>query len=188
MGQYYNPTILGENGKTVKKFVFSHHITETLTRHDGSKYVGGHGLKLMEHSYIGNNFVKAVESLILNNPQRIVWAGDYAKPCKGMKSNVYHRCEETLEVIPIERPTLRETRYIVNHTTKQFVDKNKCPKSNGWRVHPLPLLTCEGNGEGGGDYSLENPNIGIWARNLISIESKRPKDYTELIPNFLMNM
>ena len=54
MGQYYNPTILADNKKTVVKWMYSHDY--------------GNSLKLMEHSYIGNKFVAAFESLITNNP------------------------------------------------------------------------------------------------------------------------
>ena len=64
MGQYYKPCILGGNKKTVKAWMYSHEYDN--------------GLKLMEHSYIGNSFVSAFESLIKNKPQRVVWAGDYA--------------------------------------------------------------------------------------------------------------
>ena len=62
-------------------------------------------------------------------------------------------------------------RYIVNHTKKEYVDKDIVPEDKeGWKVHPLPLLTCEGNGRGGGDYRLWNEFIGYWSRDKISIE------------------
>lgn len=51
------------------------------------------------------------------------------------------------------------------------VDKTLLPENNGWTVHPLPLLTAEGNGRGGGDYHEQNPDIelvGTWARDSIS--------------------
>ena len=35
---------------------------------------------------------------------------------------------------------------------KEFVNKDTMPNNDDWLVHPLPLLTCEGNGRGGGDY------------------------------------
>ena len=64
---------------------------------------------------------------------------------------------------------------------------------DGWIIHPLPLLTCEGNGRGGGDFRGNNPWIGKWARDVISIEKKLPirkmkpfKDfkYEEIFPDF----
>jgi len=56
-------------------------------------------------------------------------------------------------------------------------------RKNVYKIHPLPLLTCEGNGQGGGDFYGEDNKklIGKWARNRISIESTKPKGYAELI-------
>lgn len=76
-------------------------------------------------------------------------------------------------------------KYLVNHTKKEFVDKSKTPKDDdGWCIHPLPLLTCEGNGRGGGDFRGESKLIGIWARDIIGVVTKKsdiPKDYTEIM-------
>ncbi len=173
MGQYYFPVVLGKNGKTVKKFVYSHDF--------------GNGLKLMEHSYLTNNFVGSFESLILNNPERVVWAGDYADKCKGLKTNVQERCKDKFKVRPDVCLSTKESRFIINHTKKMYVDKNKVPKDPtnfDMKLHPLPLLTCEGNGRGGGDFRSKNELIGSWARNVISVSQERPKDYLELITHF----
>jgi hypothetical protein len=188
MGQYFKPCVLAEDKQTVKSWIYSHNIKYKYKRSDGSVVELGNGLKLMEHSYLRNEFVQAFESLILNNPKNVVWAGDYAEQDAEFENNVYNRCQENTETIPSERPSMAKTRFIVNHTKKQYVDKYKVPgDKGGFKVHPLPLLTSEGNGQGGGDYRLENPNIGIWARDLISVQSKKPKGYTELIPNFIMD-
>ena len=92
----------------------------------------------------------------------------------------------TVDTIEYKILPAAQTRYIVNHDKKEFVDKNKCKAdSDGWKIHPLPLLTCEGNGRGGGDFrGDERGLVGRWARNVISVErSKRliPKDYTEIV-------
>ncbi len=145
------------------------------------------GLKLMEHSYIGNHFVSSFETLIKNNPQRVVWAGDYADECKGRKTNLYRRCKDLNKANPTEKVGVTETRYIVNHSKKEFVDKFNVPEIATWKgtkIHPLPLLTCEGNGRGGGDFRGENEYIGTWARDIISVESKKPIGYAEINPNF----
>jgi len=178
MGQYYHPAFLARNKKTVLAWFYSHDYRN--------------GLKLMEHSYMGNNFVAMVEAHLKQAPQRLVWAGDYAEKCKGRKSNVYDRCNDKNKGGHENHYTLAETRYIINHTKKQFVDKLICPFGKGewsdYQVHPLPLLTCEGNGQGGGDYRREeNPHIGIWARDLISVDKKIPDGYTELVPSFEMD-
>lgn len=175
MGQYYKPCILAKNKKTVLQWVYSHSF--------------GSGLKLMEHSWAKNPFVRAVESLIYQNPQHIVWGGDYAENCKGRKSNTYDRCKDSNEVRPETKLTDKETRFVVNHTKKQYVDKTKVPKdTDGWKIAPLPLLTCEGNGQGGGDFYVvperqqgNTSIIGKWARDLISIEPEKPQGYKELV-------
>jgi len=83
-------------------------------------------------------------------------------------------------------------KYLVNHDKQEFVDKTKTPKdSDGWAIHPLPILTCEGNGRGGGDFfintEIKQGNtslIGAWARNRISVATKKsdiPKGFKEVV-------
>ena len=170
MGQYYKPVILANNKKTPIKWMYSHDY--------------GSGLKLMEHSWMKNDFVKTFEALLINTPQRVIWAGDYADEEKGKKTNVYSRCEDYNQVKPTIK-TKTQHRYIVNHSQKTFVDKWKTPKDNdGWQIHPLPLLTCDGNGRGGGDFRGESKLVGSWARDIISVESSKyaiPEGFTETI-------
>ena len=174
MGQYYKAVILGKNKKTVLKWVYSWNYES--------------GLKLMEHSWSKNPFVRAVESIIYQNPQNVVWGGDYADECKGLKTNVYSRCKENNEVSPKTNLNASHTRFIINHTKKQYVDKTKVVKDcHGWRIAPLPLLTCEGNSRGGGDFHINEEKgqgnvsiIGSWARDLISVEPRKPIGYKEL--------
>ena len=170
MGQYYKPIILKDNKKTVAKFMYSHDY--------------GNGLKLMEHSYIGNNFVGAFETLLEGKPQRVLWAGDYAEEESGYKNNAYGRCKDSLKVSPMGEPKT-VSRFIINHSKKEFVDKTRVPKmkadwADGMRIHPLPLLTCEGNGKGGGDYRGDSFLVGKWARDVISIDSEVPKGFKEI--------
>jgi hypothetical protein len=174
MGQYYHPAVLGKNGKTVKKWLYSHDFDS--------------GLKLMEHSWIENTFVKTFESLIKDNPQRVVWAGDYADECKGLKTNVNSRCTDKLKVKKPERysdevypVSVLDSRFVINHSKKVYVDKINIPDNDGWRIHPLPLLTCEGNGRGGGDFRGDAEIVGTWARDLISVSKTQPEGYKEII-------
>ena len=65
-------------------------------------------------------------------------------------------------------------------------------KYGDWCIHPLPLLTCIGNGLGGGDYTDTTDDstedyVGYWAWNKISIADTAPDDYTELSPIFKEN-
>ena len=64
MGQYYKPVFLNEKNKPVS-FVYSHDFAS--------------GLKIMEHSWVGNKFVQFVERQLIGNPTKLVWAGDYAE-------------------------------------------------------------------------------------------------------------
>ena len=205
MGQYYKAIILNEDKKTIKA-----HATSWDYQN---------GSKLMEHSWMLNDFVARVEIELLNNPQPLVWAGDYADPEVDDKGNIikgtyestsgdmkeydvtlYDMCKDKDELLegqvfnrlPINKcRSSKQRRFILNHDTKQFVDKkNLALDSEGWTVHPLPLLVAEGNNRGGGDYRDNNPDfdkVGIWARNRISIETRRmdiPEDFTELIVKF----
>jgi len=167
MGQYYCSVILGDNKKTVRAFVRSYDFDS--------------GAKLMEHSWMENSFVKSFELLIHNKPQRVVWAGDYADKCEGMKTNVYDRCKDTLKVKPEYELSVLDSRFVINHSKKLFVDKTKVPDSDGWRIHPLPLLTCDGCGRGGGDYRGDSELVGSWSRDLISVSKAVPKGFKELI-------
>ena len=208
MGQYYKPVLLKEDKRTPIGFAYSHEF--------------GSGLKLMEHSWMKNDFVGFIESLLTKgmsfHKTPLVWAGDYAdhEPFESIPKEVIDMLvAEGYTLTDLQRdganiqsiaecsaPKLRpnshkiedfkilpknKTRYLVNHDKKQFVDKTKVPKdSEGWQIHPLPLLTCEGNGRGGGDFRKDSDLVGSWARDVISVEATKsaiPKDYTEVIFN-----
>ena len=74
MGQYYKAIILNEDKKTIKAHATSWDYQS--------------GSKLMEHSWMLNDFVARVEIELLNNPQILVWAGDYADPEVDDKGNI----------------------------------------------------------------------------------------------------
>uniref|UniRef100_A0A6C0DLN2 Uncharacterized protein n=1 Tax=viral metagenome TaxID=1070528 RepID=A0A6C0DLN2_9ZZZZ len=161
MGQYYLTVILAE--KSDKEYV--------RTYLDPGMY--NNGMKLVEHSYIGNNFMKVVENVIGPNgmfyKSRLVWAGDYADNEPDSEKNLHTMCEGK---VPFEyNGPLVSYSYIVNHTKKVYVKK-----TDG--LHPLSLLTAEGNGRGSGDYDGPNMDlVGTWARDVISMENEAP-DYT----------
>jgi hypothetical protein len=167
MGQYYKPTNLD--------------TMEQLYSHDFDN-----GLKLMEHSYIGNNFMKVAERMLSPNGSwhrcRLVWAGDYMDKGlflpAGCDGTVYDMGTE----IKPDLSTLPEAgRYLINHTKKLCLDLTK-EKGNGetWGdstkpiiIHPLSLLTASGNGQGGGDFHSGKgfKLIGTWAGDIISLEN-----------------
>jgi hypothetical protein len=186
MGQYYKPVLLNEAKNKPLAWVYSHDIKYKFERSDGKTFMMGNGLKLMEHSWVANKFVQTIEALLTaGNPwymQPIVWAGDYADGENGEDSdNIFSMCEDELKATKKKLRLPKKFIYVVNHTKKQYVDKTKVPDSDGWKIHPLPLLTCEGNGRGGGDFRGESELVGSWARDVISIESRIPAGYTELI-------
>jgi len=168
MGQYYLAVILGEKRGAADK--------ETIRLAlDPTDYANG--MKLIEHSYVGNEFVMVMEFLLSQNgmfyKSRIVWAGDYADPEPETEENLHLAPKPQPRFFPgIPEPCMKyvkSLRYIVNHTKQQYVDKE------GHTYHPLPLLTAEGNGCGNGDYrGVGEEYVGTWARHLISMESEPP--------------
>ncbi len=170
MGQYYVAIILSDKGKI--KFILN-----------PCQY--SDGVKLMEHAYNDKLCMIAMETLL--NPEGIfymspvVWAGDYAEPEPDDHRNLYHLSQDepykanlTVNMLQI-RP--RTYRYVINHTKQMYVDKNKCAND----INPLPLLTADGNGCGGGDYRGAYEHLcGSWARHIISVDNAVPDGYKEL--------
>ena len=188
MGQYYIAIILGEKG--AKEFI----------RLAVSSLAYANGAKLTEHCYVGNSFVEAVEYLLSPNgilyKSRLVWAGDYADTESDSDENLYTRgCDEVsieklnrihMHVPPeIYQSDLQKFPYIVNHT-KQLYVKKPAINPKDYVIDPLPILTAEGNGRGGGDYKGTDIDlVGCWARDSISMEVESPTTYTELVCNFI---
>lgn len=197
MGQYYYPVSLTSDKKRVKGYVKSHDIMWRFKREDGSFVTLGTGLKIMEHSYIGNKMMLCVERLLIPGGEwhktPIVWAGDYAEPEEETGLTLHEMAERAVDgehvsvkyiPKPLTAKEAKEFRYIVNHTKGEFVDKQSVPSYGGYKIHPLSLLTAEGNGGGGGDFRGSNRKVGSWARDVISMEKEVPKGFTEIKPNF----
>ena len=180
MGQYYHPLVLKKGWKQAKS-----PVKVSLSCYDFNH----NGAKLMEHSYVGNSFVKAVEHLLANDYKGypFVWIGDYADSVetKTGTHNLYNDASDFIyedydsvynDGFTYAYETLKDSipsdvcyyKYLVNYTKKEYcVIPEK--KEGIWQVHPLPLLTCNGNGRGGGDYGLDDERVGIWAFNKIGI-------------------
>jgi hypothetical protein len=160
MGQYYKAIILAENEVFIRAWLDSF-----MNNQNGSK--------LVEHSYVGNAFMLAVEHCLSREgpfyKSRLVWAGDYADD-EPEGRNLYSMTEDK-EPLYREGPVVSHP-YIVNHTLKEYVVK---PHKGAY--HPLSLLTAEGNGRGGGDYGGGGA-VGRWARHIISMEDDIPEGYT----------
>lgn len=180
MGQYYHAGV--------------QELNECVTGHDFNN-----GIKLMEHSWIINNYVNVIEKLIAPGGRwygkSLTWGGDYAEG-DDVNPETYN-----FEKIKPEVTEYHYFRFLINETKKSFVDLDKVPVSDVWidpdtkekhdyRIHPLPLLSCNSNGRGGGDFfgSDDNNLIGSWAGNVITVSNDQPSDvYSELIFDLIEN-
>lgn len=169
--------------------------------------IGNNGAKLTEHSWRENDLLRLIVYLLSPaghwHKTKLVWTGDYDEPGQKFKEyeagegkNLYSSVADEEEpdlpykrIIPVvgDHP---EIPFIVNHDQKVFVNLNTLPDSSdhpdweGWKLHPLSLLTAHSTGGGGGDYHYENPHYGTWAGDCISSEYEIPENYTELKPDF----
>jgi hypothetical protein len=93
-------------------------------------------------------------------------------------TNLYDRAmnaKVAMRICAMNKRDVISYRYLVNHDMQQYVDKDKAGD-----IHPLPLLTAEGDREGG-DYRGSNEElVGIWARNILSAENEVPPGFAEL--------
>ena len=183
MGQYYEPINIES-----MEWVYSHDY--------------GNGLKLMEHSYVGNLFVGVVMRLMTKgnkwHKKPIVWCGDYFD--EEGEENYYDKATDDKKLKPDEIMSESEQKkaILVNHTKKEYVRFYSFPldeikkkvvdrleSNDEWVINPLPLLTALGNGRGGSDYSgINEEKLGIWARDILSVEFEIPKGHKELKVEF----
>lgn len=185
MGQYYKGVILPKDYRENVQAVAE--VAETA-------WDWQNGAKLMEHSYINNEYVQMYVSLLANqfNGYPFVWCGDYADDIRchieGKTQSVIDEEYED-ELIPYTfKPKTKvkgvptvNIRYVYNYDTKEYVDLETVEGD----IHPLPLLTCSGNGRGGGDYwGQDNKNVGRWAYNHIGAGNEIPEGFTELKTKF----
>lgn len=202
MGQYYRAIVRKKNGRMT---VYNRYVRRT----GKDEYTAA---KLTEHSLWLNDFVNAVCLDVYNAKEkyRIAWVGDYAEnyltslgvlSFNGLDERQIRRLAHQAwdcEGVPVKptKFTLAD-KFIVNHTKKEYFDgslyfRNSCmhsEKYGDWCMHPIPLLTCIGNGMGGGDYlgptdDSTQERIGAWAWDEISITDDIPANYTEIYPVF----
>lgn len=163
---------------------------------DAKQAVHPFGAKLMEHSWIGNSYMKRVEMLLSPSGSwhktRIVWAGDYMDDGifleEGMgepdedNDNLYMYAAHKFPDASASQTDGPEIKYIVNHTKRVYIDLSEVPPLSdsdepSWQIHPLSILTSSGNGRGGGDYIDDSDaNVGTWAGDVISTEYVEPRD------------
>lgn len=88
MGQYYRGVVLGKTTKRAKRII---------VKQAYCCYAHNNGAKLMEHSYIGNYYVKAYELALANKfyGYPFVWVGDYAD--EKYTTSVYEKANEFID-------------------------------------------------------------------------------------------
>ena len=211
MGQYYMVTIL-RNGKAKyynryvkpddKGFMKLQDWKRDEVLEKGYYYTMA---KLMEHSYVDNQFVDAItEELIKNGPAQVAWVGDYADlPEEYEKYNPWKRNGRVIKYVTPAAKHVLSGKYIVNLTKKEYIsfdeyyqankrteiyrDSNGDKQESTWCVHPLPIFTACGNGRGGGDYRGTCMDIaGAWAFDEIEIMDHKPSPkYYQIYPTLI---
>ena len=195
MGQYYNPSVLRKNWKTAKNRVlvslkcYDFGNGAKLTEHS---YIGNSFVRSMEYllanDYKGHPFVwcgdyadhvetKTGEHDIYRDASLFIYE-DYDSPTNDKKSKKYLALKDSIPAMPeyVEGKkwnpyeTIPYYKYLVNYSKKQYCIVPEFDDSTDeYQVHPLPLLTCSGNGRGCGDYGLDDERVGIWAYDRIGL-------------------
>ena len=187
MGQYYNVVTMDEAG-----------VIKAYDRHVDGEYTPA---KLMEHSWWFNEFVSTITKMLYHNPMRIAWVGDYSededyleqKELELFNLELFEKFfdaawgeENDDKLLGVKKDMLSlDGKFLVNHTYKTYVDCDEYLRLSrpsdveDWIIHPLPLLTCIGNGLGGGDYYGvdEEGDVGFWAMCEVSVEDEAPAGY-----------
>lgn len=210
MGQYYMAYV--ENGNGFKVFCPQNAVYMTKNGIGSANKIGDHGwdyndpnswganfsgLKLMEHSWLENDFVNGVIEAIWDNPSKVAWVGDYADDPSDFNERYTEKvykavwCTENDNESPFDEvPTVHMNGYIVNLDKGLYIDLDKYAQVAGftpswdsrtWTINPLPILTSIGNGRGGGDYHGTNMDmVGTWAMDTITFTEEHPSAFKEV--------
>lgn len=206
MGQYYTPVeILYLNDGT-------HFIIYSFSCQ--VKGLGHNSVKLMEHSWWNNEFLtnfcaRLYERSRENNKEtHILWLGDYAEldglsSLEGLSACFARVVQRSWLKQALQDPNRKEidigntnpdfsliNKFLINTTKQEFINCTTYYNCNhdvdDWCIHPLPLLTAVGNGEGGGDYfGVNNELVGRWAGDALYIDDNEPVEpFKEIFPIF----
>lgn len=211
MGQYYRPCILKKNWKSVKKPIeatllsFDFNNGQKLVEHS---FIGNWLVRSMEYllanQYKGMPFVwvgdyaknvktKSGTHNLYEDADRFIYR-DYDGD-DDRKSKAYVKLRASIPLMyqgeEWERPNSKKDefnpymnypyyRYLVNYSKKEYCIMPKYNKKE-WRINPLPILTCSGNGLGSGDYCKQTDDydwrkdkrIGSWAFDRIGLTNKK---------------
>jgi hypothetical protein len=169
MGAYYQAVCTGTNE------AISPSITEDF-------------YKLMEHSWIGNEFL----NLVLHNihkgswkNQPVVWSCDYDDDSLW---NVAKSISFSEDVIHTSKWKGYEDCIILNNSKKEFIDLAEYKQQFFYRgegtVHPFSLLTSQAtHSMGGGDYHADSADRGRWSGDKFVVtfnKHKIPSEYKNI--------
>ena len=184
MGQYYRTVIKNTVTNEVKVF-------------DGGDFNNFVPLKLLEHSWIGNKWVDFIANCIYKQRCKVAHIGDYANSEEDgeFEDDIYSMRNDKKYEKKYNEPEDKfdyKNKYLVNHTSKEYIDLNKYMGENldhdEWIMNPITLLTAVGNGKGGGDYPENYPDsdyIGLWTWSEIELTDSIPTDYVEVMYDFI---
>ena len=177
MGQYYKPCIVNEE--------------KTVVIYSTTPWNWGCFAKLMEHSWYGNTLVRVAIEMLKGKKVRFAWVGDYSDPHGGNENNFYEMegGKDFSDVLETEngksffgedcigpKGDCGQAKYNINYDKKCAVRLQEDPDEP---IHPLPLLTADGNGRGGGDYHDGDflSLVGSWAYDHIGAGDEVPDGF-----------
>lgn len=218
MGQYYIPMILkdradGAAGERVAFAFYSHDFGNGLKLMEHSwrrnDFVGvvAAFLAAQPGRLVWAGDYADPEPGSENNLYEMVGEEEYTRPlvriggapalsCGWDEEGARYSAEEVNVEATVDLDREEELRFFVNIDRGEYIDVAAAPDEGaagdstwaGWQIHPLPLLTSEGNGRGGGDYRVMPGAelIGTWARQRIVALTERPatEGLTEIRPGF----
>ena len=176
MGQYYLTAFILDDGRI--EVMHPHHYDN--------------GLKLMEHSYVGNNYVNTVIQHLKDIGEcRMAHVGDYSDDVienmtgrKMCAKRAYKACwgkhRESNFIDP--ETMIDKDVFIINEDKKEYIRAiQTCDwKTQHW-IASFMLLIAMGNGLGGGDYHGRNEDlVGRWACDRVRVSETEPAGYLKI--------
>ena len=138
------------------------------------------GAKLMEHAYIGNEYIERIMSLLEKEPKSLNWLCDYTDD----QNELTWGNTEAIEEYEENTYEINSNYIILNTTKKLYIDMKEFQylnKNRTFIIHPLPLLcNSEPESMGGGDYHTKDSRRSTWKNDMIQITydiKDLPKDY-----------
>ena len=179
MGQYY-----------LTAFMLNDNRVEVMHPHHYDN-----GLKLMEHSYVGNNYVNCVIQHLLDITKRdggcrMAHVGDYSSDVieemtgkKKYAKKAYSTCWKggygKHYICP--NTQIQKDVFIINDEKKEYIRAIQTCDSGKWWIASFMLLIAMGNGLGGGDYHGRSQGlVGRWACDKLRASEYEPEGYLKI--------